>query len=631
MDFLVVQFLNGLASASALFLVASGLSIIFGVTRIVNFAHGSLYMLGAYLAYTIVMALPRGHLGFWGGIAMAALAVGLIGIMIEVLLLRRIYKAPEMFQLLATFGVVLVVQDVALMIWGPEDLLGPRAPGLRGAVEILGQRFPRYEIFLVVVGPVVLGLLWLLFNRTRWGTLVRAATQDREMVAALGVDQRRLFTSVFFLGSVLAGLGGALQLPREAVNLHMDLGVIADVFVVVVVGGMGSVAGAFLAALLIAQLQAFLLIAPPFTILGIEIAFAKMTLVPGFLVMAAVLIVRPYGLLGRPPGQARPAGGAAEPVIRPAPPALRRLGLVALALALLLPLAAGDYALTVFTEFAIFILFAASLHFMMGPGGMASFGHAAFFGLGAYACALAVKYWAAPMEPALILAPIAAGAAGLLIGWFVVRLSGVYLAMLTLAFAQIAWSVAFQWVAFTGGDNGILGVWPSAWASNKVAFYYLALILCLAGAYALRRAIYAPFGYALRAGRDSPLRAEAVGIHVGRVQWAAFAVASAAAGLAGGLFAFFKGSVFPTYMSIPKSVDALLMVLLGGVQTVSGPIVGAIVFAGLQEQLTRVTDYWRLILGLAIIMLVLAFPGGIVGFVQRLWARRGDTPDEAKP
>jgi branched-chain amino acid transport system permease protein len=621
-DFLVVQFLTGLASASSLFLVASGLSIIFGVSRIVNFAHGSFYMLGAYLAWTIVTRLPYGYFGFWGGIIVAALAIGLIGVVVEILLLRRIYRAPELFQLLATFGVVLVVQDVALWIWGPQDLLGPRAPGLRGAIYILEQRFPQYELLLIVIGPAVLGLLWLLFHRTRWGTLVRAATQDREMVGALGVDQKMLFTTVFFLGSALAGLGGALQLPREPVTLNMDLTIIADAFVVVVVGGMGSVTGAYLAALLIAELQAFMLIAPTLTVAGIEIALSKMTLVPSFIVMAAVLVLRPYGLLGKPQAHARVAAGAIEPVVRAAPGELKIAGLALLVVLGLAPLATGDYGLIVLTEIAIFVLFAASLHFMMGPDGMASFGHAAYFGLGAYGAALVAKHLAAPMEISLVLAPVAAGLGGILFGWFVVRLSGVYLAMLTLAFAQIVWSISFQWVDLTGGDNGVLGVWPSQWASGKVAFYYLSLLLCAVGALLLRRIIYAPFGYALRAGRDSPLRAEAIGIDVMRVQWAAFALAAAFAGLAGGLFAFSKGSVFPTYVSIGRSVDALMMVLLGGVQTLSGPIVGAIVYAGLHEQITRFTELWRLALGAVIIGLVLAFPQGIAGFAQSLWTRR---------
>jgi branched-chain amino acid transport system permease protein len=612
MDLIVVQTLNGLATASSLFLVASGLSIIFGVTRIVNFAHGSFYMLGAYLGWTFASQFG-GHtpLGFWGAVVLAALMVGVIGVVMEMTLLRRIYHAPELFQLLATFGVVMMIQDVTLKLWGPEDLLGPRAPGLKSFVTILGSRFPTYELFLIVVGPVVLGLIWLLFHRTRWGTLVRAATQDREMVGALGVNQRLLFTSVFFLGSALAGLGGALQLPREAVNLHMDLAIIAEAFVVVVVGGLGSVTGAYLAAVLIGVMGA----------LGI-LVLPKITLVLVFLIMAVVLVVRPYGLMGRAPSGHAHAHGPPEPLLTPASGLVKAVGAAALGILLVAPLVVGDYGLGVLTELVILALFAASLHLMMGPGGMASFGHAAYFGLGAYAAALATKWLGAPMEAGLLFAPFLAGLAGVVFGWFCVRLSGVYLAMLTLAFAQIAWATAFQWVDVTGGDNGILGVWPSAWAGSKLVYYYLALGLCVAGVVALRLVIFAPFGYALRAGRDSPLRAEAIGLPVSRIQWGAFVLAAVAAGVAGGLYAYLKGSVFPTYMAIPKSVDALLMVLLGGVQTVSGPLVGAFAFKGLEEQLMKATDYWRFILGAVIVVLVVAFPQGLAGAADRL-ARRG--------
>ncbi len=614
MENLVLQALSGLASASSLFLVASGLTVIFGVSRIVNFAHGSFYMLGAYLAWTFVTTLPRGHLGFWGGVLAAALLVGLIGVVVEVLLLRRIYRAPELFQLLATFGVVLIVQDLALLTWGAQDLLGPRAPGLRGGTEILGMRFPDYELFLICVGPVVLGLLVLLFRYTRWGTLVRAATQDREMVGALGVNQRMLFTSVFFLGAFLAGLGGALQLPRESVNLHMDLAIIAEAFVVVVVGGLGSLTGAALAALLIGELHAFGILVLP-----------KITLVLVFLVMAVVLVVRPHGLMGKATGPEHGGAGGTEPVIGPASRPLVHLGIAALVAALVLPPFAGDYALSVLTEIAIFILFAASLHLIMGPGGMASFGHAAYFGLGAYGAALAAKWLAAPMELGLAIAPFAAGLFGLIFGWFCVRLSGVYSAMLTLAFAQIAWSVTFQWVEVTGGDNGILGVWPEPWAAPKLVYYYLTLALCLGATLLLRRIIHAPFGYALRAQRDSALRAEAIGIDAFRIRWLAFALAAVMAGIAGGLFAYAKGSVFPTFLGIPRSVDALLMVLLGGVQTLSGPIIGALAFTGLQEQLVRLTDLWRLILGSVIVALVLFFPQGLAGAARAQWdARCGD-------
>ena len=164
----LVQLLNGLAGASSLFLVGAGLSLIFGVTRIVNFAHGSFFMLGIYVAYALVDK-AGGGVWFWPSLLIAALAVGAFGALVEMLLLRRIYRAPELFQLLATFALMLVIKDAALWLWGPEDLLGPRAPGLAGAVTILGRRVPEYDLFLIVVGPAVLGALWLLLTRTRFG------------------------------------------------------------------------------------------------------------------------------------------------------------------------------------------------------------------------------------------------------------------------------------------------------------------------------------------------------------------------------------------------------------------------------------------------------------------------------
>lgn len=609
MDFYLVQFLSGLAQAATLFLVASGLSIIFGVTRIVNFAHGSFYMLGAYLAWSFVERWGSTPAGFWGGVLLAALLVGLLGAVMEVLLLRRLYRSPELFQLLATFGVVLLVQDAAFALWGPEDLLGRRAPLLRGSVDVMGRPFPLYDLALIALVPVVLGLLWLLFTRTRWGTLVRAATQDREMTAALGVDQAKLFTGVLFLGSALAGLGGALQVPREAVNLHMDMAIVVEAFVVVVVGGMGSLPGAFVASLLIGQLQAF----------GI-LVFPQITLVLVFLFMALVLVVRPYGLLGKAE-EAPPSGAAASggPPFAPGGWGVAAATLAVLALLAAVPLVAGEYALIVLTEVVILALVAASLHLLVGFGGLVSFGHAAYFGLGAYGAALLVTHLAAPMPLALLGAPVLAGAGALLAGWFCVRRSGLYFAMLTLAFAQIAWSVTFQWYGFTGGDNGILGVWPPEWASAKAVFYEMTLVLVAAALWGLRRAAFAPFGYALRAGRDSPLRAEAVGIDVRRQQWLGFGLSGTAAGLAGGLYAFAKGSVFPTLLAVPQSVDALVMVLMGGIQTVAGPVVGAAVFRMLQTEVMRATEYWRGILGLIIVALVLLFPQGIAGFARRLW------------
>ncbi|WP_394789880.1 ABC transporter permease [Rhodoferax sp.] len=618
----VVQLLNGLAGASSLFLVAAGLSLIFGVTRIVNFAHGSFFMVGIYVAYTLVDRLGASF-GFWPALMLAAIVVGVLGGLIEMLLLRRIYKAPELFQLLATFALVLVIKDAVLWFWGPDELLGPRAPGLSGAVQILGRQFPAYDLFLIFVGPVVLGLLWLLLTRTRWGTLVRAATQDREMVSALGVNQAWLFTAVFALGALLAGLGGALQLPREPATLEMDLNTIGAAFVVVVVGGMGSIPGAYVAALLIAEIKAVCIWLGVVQIAGISISFSKLTLVVEFLVMAVVLVARPWGLLGRPQAPSRYVGMQEEPLRRSGKgyaAAVAVLGLLLLALPWLT--ADSPYTTVLMIDLLVAALFAASLHFIMGPAGMHSFGHAAYFGLGAYAAALLVRASGMPMELALLVAPLVAALGALVYGWFAVRLSGVYLAMLTLAFAQITWAIVYQWDDFTGGSNGLTGVWPSEWLADKRSYYFLTLVLVAAGVWLLRRVLFSPFGYALRAGRDSSLRADAIGMNVKRMQWMAFVIAGAAAGLAGALYAFSKGSISPETLSVGRSVDGLVMVLLGGIQTLAGPVVGAVVFTWLHDTVARNTDYWRAMLGGIILLLVLLFPQGIAGFAKQFADRR---------
>lgn len=599
---LLLQFLNGLAGASSLFLIAAGLSLIFGVTRVVNFAHGSLYMLGMYAAVWL-----SERTGFWVAVPLAALGVALLGSLVEMCLLRRIYRAPELLQLLATFALVLLIKDFVLWAWGPVDMLGPRAPGFSGAVEIAGRAFPQYDLLLIAIGPVILLSLHLTLTKTRWGVLVRAATEDREMVGALGVDQRRLFTGVFMVGAALAGLGGALAIPREPASLEVDLAVVTDAFVVVVVGGLGSIPGAFVAALLIGLVKAFC----------VGLGYSKITLVVEFVIMAIVLVVRPWGILGRPQPLTRISGATHSPVSEPSRKAGFLLAMLAVAL-LALPGFAEEYALILLTDIAVFALFAVSLHFMMGPGGLISFGHAAYFGLGAYGAGLLLLRAGLPMGIALAAAPLFALAGATLFGWFCVRLSGVYLAMLTLAFAQITWSVVFQWDAMTGGSNGLVGVWPAPWLASKTAYYYLALIVCMAAIAFLWRVLFSPFGYALRAGRDSPLRADAIGIDVRSIQWAAFVLAGTFAGVAGALYAFSKGSISPETLSVPRSVDALVMVLLGGLHTLTGPAWGAALFTWLEDSVSRSFDYWRAAIGALVLALVMGFPLGIAGSI-RAW------------
>jgi branched-chain amino acid transport system permease protein len=432
------------------------------------------------------------------------------------------------------------------------------------------------------------------------------------MVGALGVNQALLFTGTLFLGAFLAGLGGALQVPKSAANAQMDVSILSETFVVTVIGGMGSIPGALLAALLIGQLQAF----------GILI-FPKITLVLVFLLMAVVLVLRPQGLLGRPeaPSSRPPVPEGFTLLAPPSPDAWKWFAGVLAAL-VLLPLVADAYTLKVGIEVLCFALAAFSLALLIGNGGVVSFGHAAYFGVGAYAAGLLVTKAGISMVPALIAAPLVAGAFAAFYGAFIVRLSGIYLAMLTLAVAQITFAIAFQWVEVTGGDNGVVGVWPSAWARSRTVYYFLTLALTAAAILALWRLIHAPFGYALRAARDSAVRADAIGLDVTRLRLAAFVIAGAAAGLAGALYAFSKGSIDPTLLSIPMSVDFLVMMLVGGIQAVAGALVGAGVFHAIKDIAMPLTPYWRALMGVTIIAIVLAFPHGIVGAWERRRGRR---------
>ncbi|HEY8251490.1 MAG TPA: branched-chain amino acid ABC transporter permease [Burkholderiales bacterium] len=283
------QLLAGVSNGMLLFLICAGLSLIFGVLRIINFAHGALFMLGALIAVSLIALAPGASASFVAALIGATAGLAVLGAALEAGLLRRIYRAPHEFQLLLTFALVFVLGDVAKLIWGREDHSVAVPAALDGSMRALGLTFPNYRLFLIVVGVAVAVGLWIVLHRTRWGIFVRAATMDRDMLSALGVNTRRLFTSVFAAGAALAGLGGALAAPIVAVGPGLHVQVIIDAFVVVVIGGMGSVLGALVASLLVGIVNAF----------GV-LAFPGLAVVLTFAVMAIVLIVRPWGLFGAP-------------------------------------------------------------------------------------------------------------------------------------------------------------------------------------------------------------------------------------------------------------------------------------------------------------------------------------------
>ena len=296
MDFdasmLFIQFISGLSRAMILFLIASGLTLVFGVMGVVNFAHGSFYMVGAYMAFTLTQTLT-GFVGFWAALLIAPTIVCIIGGLVEVILLRRIYDKEHLLQILLTYALIFIFNDAIKMIWGVDLRIVDLPESLSGFLTLFGHRFPVYYFFIIGVGMSVALLLWLLLKKTRFGKLLRASAEQREMVGLLGYNVGGLFTLVFIMATWLGGLSGAVIAPTIRLSLGMGMEIIIEAFIVVIVGGLGNIWGALLGALIAGQIYAFGILYVP----NYAMAFL-------FILAAVIIIFRPYGLLGKP-AQAR--------------------------------------------------------------------------------------------------------------------------------------------------------------------------------------------------------------------------------------------------------------------------------------------------------------------------------------
>jgi len=281
--------MGGLTTAMFLFLIASGLSLVFGVMRVINFAHGSFYMLGAYMAWQVVQWLHPLASGFSLAVVFAAIGVGILGALTELLFFRLLYGREELYQLLFTYALVLILGDAAKFLWGTDQLSVSAPPALASGVQIFGTTQPLYSLFIIAIGPAIAFALWLMLNRTGSGRMVRAAQMDREMLDALGANVATIYTGMFTLSALLAGLSGALVTPIQSIVPGMDVLIIVQAFIVVVIGGMGSLWGTFWGSVIYGQVLSFgILIFPGFSLFSV------------FALMAVILIVRPWGLFGRP-------------------------------------------------------------------------------------------------------------------------------------------------------------------------------------------------------------------------------------------------------------------------------------------------------------------------------------------
>jgi branched-chain amino acid transport system permease protein len=486
----------------------------------------------------------------------------------------------------------------------------PAPEALQGATQIGLGVFSNYRLFLIGFGFVIALLLWLFLERSRLGAMVRAGVDDAAMAAGLGVNVPALFTAIFGAGVALAALGGVAAGPVLGLYPGMDTEILIPAFIVIVIGGMGSLRGAFLGSLLIGEIDTF----------G-KAYFPSLALFLIYLVMAAVLLVRPQGLFG-----IKYTGLSAAPAVTtvssPATARTRAAGAIAIAAMLLFPFLVGDYPRALIAEIYIFAIFAMSLDLLLGFTGLMSLGHAAFFGLGAYAVAILGTAFGINAWVALAAGIILAGAGAAVIGFFCVRLSGIPFLMLTLAFSQLVFSVALKWRDLTGGSDGMaIAEKPALFGvelSNSLAMYFMVLVFLLLAYWALRRLLNAPLGHVFVGIRENEPRMLAIGYNTRGYKLLAFIIAGAFAGLAGGLYAVFNSFISPDAIYWTASGDILIMTMLGGAGTLIGPAIGAGVFLLMKNVVSSYSDHWLAIIGAVFICCVLFFPGGIWGTLRQL-------------
>ena len=610
MDLFVAQLLNGLVYGVLLFLMAAGLSLIFGLMNVVSLAHGSFFMLGAFFGLAIFKASGS----FWLALVLAPIPVIALGVLMELLFLRPLYKRGHMDQVLLTFGFTFVFLDLVQTVWGRMVMRLPAPPSLQGIVHIGAGVFSAYRLFLIGFGFAIALLLWLFLERSRVGAMVRAGVDNAVMAAGLGANIPALFTGIFGFGVALAALGGIAAAPVLGLYPGMDSEILIPAFIVIVIGGMGSLRGAFAGSLLI----------------GIADTFGKaylqsIALFLIYLAMTAVLLIRPQGLFGIKYSDVAIAP-AVTTTSRPATMQTRAASLAVLMVLIVLPFLIGDYPRALVSEIFIFAIFAMSLDLLLGFTGLMSLGHAAFFGLGAYAVAILGVQFGLNAWLGVAAGVVIAGAGAAMIGFFCVRTGGIPFLMLTLAFSQLVFSVALKWRDVTGGSDGMaIAEQPGFFGfslSKSLPMYFMALCFFVLAYCGLRRLLNSPLGHAFVGIRENEPRMLAIGYPTRAYKLIAFTIAGAIAGLAGGLYAIFNGFISSDAVYWTSSGDILIMTMLGGAGTLIGPAIGTAAFLLMKNVASSYSEHWLSIVGVTFICCVMFFPGGLWGMLQNMAWRR---------
>jgi branched-chain amino acid transport system permease protein len=606
LDALFGQLTVGLINGSFYALLSLGLAVIFGMLNIVNFAHGAQYMLGAYTSW---MLLAYVGLGYWWSLLLAPIVTGLVGVLLERTLIRRVYDKDHLYGLLLTFGIALVIQGLARIQFGSAGLRYSIPEELTGIFDFGFMVLPIYRGWVIVFSLFACLVAWAVIEKTRLGSYLRAATENPVLVGSFGINVPVLITLTYGAGVALAALAGVLAAPIFSVSPNMGGDILNVVFAVVVIGGMGSIGGSVVTGLSLGVIEGLTkFVYPPAANIII------------FIVMIGILIARPEGLFGK-------MGGARANALLARPDGERwwrelpKMGKRAVWALIIVAAVAAPFLVypVVAMKILCFALFASAFNLLLGFGGLLSFGHAAYFGTAAYIAGYALKHWGLTPELAVLAAVISSSLLGFIFGMIAIQRQGVYFAMITLALGQLVYFACVQ-MRVTGGEDGLQGVPRNELLGlisleNDHVLYFILLAVVSAAMIFVYRIVHSPFGEVVKAIRENEDRAVSLGYRVNHFKVILFTLAAALTGLAGAL----KPIVFQVASLVDvgggTSAEVVMMTLVGGIGTMFGPVAGAIVVTVMEYYLAPFGAWVTIIQGAIFVLCVMSFREGIVGAV----------------
>ena len=622
----------GIANGLVLFLLASGMTLTMGLLRVVNMSHGAMYMFAGYCGVWVYQVTGSWVIAVLSG----GVVGGLLGLFLETCFLRRLYKTPAN-QVLLTIGFINIIQNITQWIWGGNPTDAPIPEFLRPSVQVGSAEIQYFRFFVIAFGIIICAAIWLMQDKTKIGAMVRAGMDNSEIASTLGLNNRKIFTFIFVLGSAIAGLTSLLGGRMTGLSMGTGWSILLKAIIVVVVGGAGSIPGALIAGLFLGIVDAF----------G-QGYFPMLSSYLFYIVLIIVLVIRPQGIMGRKMDVDKASDDYSNMTAAKArsftPAMLEGTGvsgakvmtyklipyIFVLAVLVVLPLVTGTYTTTILTKVLVYALFAMSLDVVMGYTGNRSFGHAAFFGMGGYTVGLLLEhfdftnFWLVLLITIVVCAVLSA-----VIGWFTLRLSGTNFLLVTMAFGQLLSSVASKWSAVTNGADGIVGIKRpdfgeflnnivGKWTGTK--FYFFVLIVFVICFLLLHRFMRSSFGHTLLSIRGNEGRMRALGYNTWSLKYTGVILAGVFAGIAGLLYAYTYKNVTPDIFALESSALPMLMVIMGGGATLWGPALGAAViilvknYAGIW-----MPERWPLILGALYVVCVMFLKNGFAPHLRRLW------------